>query len=283
MSRIPRCGALVAAAATSLLLPAAALAGTGGASYEEPDVTGVQCAGARATTCAPGASLRVRGENLRATRAVVFLGGKGRADDRRVRPTKATPHRVVARVPSAARSGRVRLIARAASVTGPRVTVRTAPVPPAARPKEVATSPGAGDGVFPILGKHRYGTAVNAFGGGRGHQGQDVFAACGTPLVAAEAGTVKLARWQARAGNYLVVSAGDRTSQVYMHLRAPATVEAGDTVAAGDPIGQVGQTGDAEGCHLHFELWTAPGWYTGGKPVDPLATLKRWDAASAAA
>jgi murein DD-endopeptidase MepM/ murein hydrolase activator NlpD len=42
-------------------------------------------------------------------------------------------------------------------------------------------------------------------------------------------------------------------------------------------IGYVGDTGDASECHLHFELWDAPGWYEGGRPVDPLALLKRWD------
>jgi murein DD-endopeptidase MepM/ murein hydrolase activator NlpD len=42
----------------------------------------------------------------------------------------------------------------------------------------------------------------------------------------------------------------------------------------------VGRTGDATACHLHFEEWTAPGWYTGGSPFDPLADLRAWDAYS---
>ena len=53
---------------------------------------------------------------------------------------------------------------------------------------------------FPILGKFTFGTGAAAFGGGRGHQGQDVFAACGTPLVAAHGGVVKFAGYHARAG-----------------------------------------------------------------------------------
>ena len=48
----------------------------------------------------------------------------------------------------------------------------------------------------------------------------------------------------------------------------------------GDPIGEVGRTGDASACHLHFEMWGAPGWYTGGAPFDPLPALRAWDAYS---
>ena len=58
----------------------------------------------------------------------------------------------------------------------------------------------------------------------------------------------------------------------------PALVKSGDTVTTGQTIGYVGRTGDATACHLHFELWPAPGWYTGGQPVDPLPTLQAWDA-----
>jgi len=45
-------------------------------------------------------------------------------------------------------------------------------------------------------------------------------------------------------------------------------------------IGNVGATGDANGCHQHFELWSAPGWYTGCAAVDPRVLLKAWDAYS---
>jgi murein DD-endopeptidase MepM/ murein hydrolase activator NlpD len=45
----------------------------------------------------------------------------------------------------------------------------------------------------------------------------------------------------------------------------------------GQIIGAVGRTGDATACHLHFEMWSAPGWLTGGQPFDPLAFLKAWD------
>jgi murein DD-endopeptidase MepM/ murein hydrolase activator NlpD len=109
----------------------------------------------------------------------------------------------------------------------------------------------------------------------------DVFARCGAPLVAARGGTVKIVKFHARAGNYLVIDeAGSGVDSVYMHLRDPALPAKGDRVHTGDPIGYVGDTGRASGCHLHFELWSAPGWYTGGSPFDPLPALKDWDAFS---
>ena len=45
-------------------------------------------------------------------------------------------------------------------------------------------------------------------------------------------------------------------------------------------FGFVGATGRASGCHLHFEAWTAPGWQSGGRPINPLAMLRSWAAAS---
>ena len=135
------------------------------------------------------------------------------------------------------------------------------------------------DHVFPIRGRHDLGqTRTNNFGGGRNHEGQDMFAACGTPLVAARGGTVKIARREARAGNYVVIQRQDGGSEVYMHLRSLPLVTAGERVYTGDPLGEVGDSGDAVGCHLHFEEWTAPGWYEGGRPYDPLPDLRRWDA-----
>jgi murein DD-endopeptidase MepM/ murein hydrolase activator NlpD len=258
-------------------------AATGGAAYAEPDVTDVRCTTTGSATCSPGVRLRVGGEHLEETRTVVFLGRRGRADNARVRPLKASPHRVLVTVPAAAVTGRVRVLAGDEQATGPKVKVAEAPqaagaAPEDAAPQTLAAEPSAG--VFPIRGRHEYGTGTNRFGGGRGHEGQDVFAACGTKLVAALSGIVKMAKWQDRAGNYVVIEAADGTAQAYMHLQQPALVFKGDAVQAGQPIGLVGDTGRATGCHLHFELWTAPGWYEGGSPIDPLPLLQRLDAAS---
>jgi murein DD-endopeptidase MepM/ murein hydrolase activator NlpD len=131
---------------------------------------------------------------------------------------------------------------------------------------------------FPIDGTWKWGTSGNHFGerGGR-HQGEDLFADCGTPLVAAEAGKVVFVGNQSAAGNYLVVrSAKSGEDHVYMHLRSAPDPAKGDTVAAGERIGAVGDTGNANGCHLHFEIWTAPGWYEGGDPRDPRPDLQAW-------
>ncbi len=138
------------------------------------------------------------------------------------------------------------------------------------------------DHLFPIRGKHDLGQSeTNNFGGGRGHQGQDNFARCGTRLAAARGGKVQYAGYHGRAGNYVVIDgAGTGVDYAYMHLRKPPLVSTGQRVFTGQKIGEVGDTGRASGCHLHFEMWTAPGWYEGGKPFDPLPSLQRWDAYS---
>ena len=135
------------------------------------------------------------------------------------------------------------------------------------------------EALFPIRGAHHIGRSVaQRFGGPRGHQGQDTFADCGTPLAALTRGVVQYAGFQGAAGNYVVVRRPSGESYAYMHLRDPTTVQRGDHVFTGQRLGYVGETGHAEGCHLHLELWTAPGWYAGGHPYDPLAALERWDA-----
>jgi hypothetical protein len=135
--------------------------------------------------------------------------------------------------------------------------------------------------VFPVRGPHYFGEFGARFGGGRGHQGQDVFAACGTPLVAARGGDVKFKQFHGSAGHYLVID-GERTAvdYAYMHLIAPSLVSEGERVRTGQLIGYVGQTGRATGCHLHIEMWSGPGWYDGGSAFDPLPSLQDWDKTS---
>jgi murein DD-endopeptidase MepM/ murein hydrolase activator NlpD len=137
---------------------------------------------------------------------------------------------------------------------------------------------------FPILGPHDFGGPEDRFGApraGHTHQGQDILAACGLPVVAARGGRVQYAGYEGAAGNYVVIDGvGTPYDTAYMHLAQPSPLRTGDPVLTGQPIGIVGDTGDATACHLHFELWGPPGWYEGGSPVDPLPYLRTWDAYS---
>ena len=137
------------------------------------------------------------------------------------------------------------------------------------------------DNIFPVRGPHDFGGSGSDFGSGRAghsHQGHDLFAKCGTRMVAARGGRVKVKQYHSAAGNYLVID-GDGTDAdyVYMHLDQPSPFSQGDRVYTGQTIGAVGDSGNAQGCHLHFELWSAPGWYDGGKPFDPFPSLRAWD------
>ena len=129
---------------------------------------------------------------------------------------------------------------------------------------------------FPLAAHHTYG---DGYGAGRNHQGQDVFAKCGTPIHAVRGGRVQWNKVHPSAGNYLVVD-GKGTGQDYMyaHLIHRSPLQRGDRVRTGQVIGQVGQTGNASGCHLHFEVWSAPGWYEGGSALPSVGKLlKTWD------
>lgn len=134
---------------------------------------------------------------------------------------------------------------------------------------------------FPLLGTHDFGSSGALFGAGRTgrtHQGQDVMAECGVPVVAARGGTVQLSGYQSAAGNYVVIDGkGTAYDTAYLHMLEPSPLKEGMTVRTGQPIGLVGSTGSSTACHLHFELWTGPGWYEGGSPVDPLPYLTKWD------
>jgi len=137
------------------------------------------------------------------------------------------------------------------------------------------------DNIFPVRGRHDFGGAGAHFGAGRAghsHQGQDVMAKCGTRMVAARGGRIKFKQYHAAAGHYIVID-GDGTDvdYVYMHLDQPSPFGEGDRVYTGQTIGAVGDSGNARGCHLHFELWSGRGWYDGGKPFDPFAALQAWD------
>jgi murein DD-endopeptidase MepM/ murein hydrolase activator NlpD len=132
---------------------------------------------------------------------------------------------------------------------------------------------------FPVRGPHSYGDGVGAPRVGHTHQGQDLPADCGTPLQAARGGHVQYEAYQSAAGNYIVIDGkATRHDYVYMHMKRPSRLHKGDKVKTGQKIGKVGETGDATGCHLHFEEWGPPGWYEGGKFLKAVTKhLKKWD------
>jgi murein DD-endopeptidase MepM/ murein hydrolase activator NlpD len=217
------------------------------------------CLGARKAT--PGATVRLTGVHLDATKKVVFQGAEGPL---RVRWLERESGRVSARVPKGATTGRPYVIGEGGVSSNPvRRTLHV--LPSDALPRQV----------FPVRGPHQY---WDGFGAGRGHEGVDVGARCGTPLVAAQAGRVRYTKYHAAAGNYVILDV-DRSNLEfgYMHLIKPAIVAPGDRVSAGTLLGYVGETGNASGCHLHFEVWKGV-WYGGGSAIDPMPYLKAWDA-----
>jgi murein DD-endopeptidase MepM/ murein hydrolase activator NlpD len=130
--------------------------------------------------------------------------------------------------------------------------------------------------IFPVSGPHTMGDGFGAARSGRSHQGQDIFAACGTPLVAVSRAKVKWVRYHSAAGNYVVIRNKKlKQDYVYSHLATRAPVSKGQIVQPGQQIGTVGQTGNARGCHLHFELWLGK-YYRGGHAVDPLPYLQTY-------
>ena len=141
-------------------------------------------------------------------------------------------------------------------------------------------TPTPGTYAFPISGPHYYGDGFGAARGGRGHMGQDIFAACSTPLVSAFNGPVVYRGFHGAAGNYVVIRNKKlRQDYMYAHLAAASVVAVKQKVTAGQSIGAVGATGNASGCHLHFELWAGK-WYRGGAAIDPLPSLQLWDSYS---
>ena len=137
---------------------------------------------------------------------------------------------------------------------------------------------------FPVDGPFNWGQDGARFGagrGGRGHEGQDVFARTGTPLVAVSDGIVVEEGEDGGRGNYLGIyhPRVDRT-YVYLHLQRPARVGTGRRVRGGERVGEVGCTGSCFGDHLHFEV--RRGRDLAGRPLDPLPELEAWTRSSRA-
>jgi hypothetical protein len=142
--------------------------------------------------------------------------------------------------------------------------------------------------IFPLIGKVQYIDDFGAPRGGGVHQGNDLMAIKKSPAVAAEAGKVKYWTTSRAAGCMLYLYGESGTTYLYIHLNNDLTmrndnrgkcvngtayaVKNGATVAAGQQIAYVGDSGDANGgnSHLHFEVH--PG---GGKAVSPYPYLQK--------
>lgn len=99
----------------------------------------------------------------------------------------------------------------------------------------------------------------------RSHDGIDIAGlGCGTPIYAANSGTVLAAGWYSGLGNRIEINHGKGITSIYAHLNS-VYVSAGQTVKKGQRIGAMGNTGYSFGCHLHFQL------EKNGTPFDPLS------------
>lgn len=141
-----------------------------------------------------------------------------------------------------------------------------------ATPRSVSAS---GEGTFPVQGEWKWGQRF-----GNGHEGVDLLSDCGGAAVTPAAGKVVRKASQSSAGNYVIVRVASGEDYVFMHLAEPSPLTKGAEVAAGDQVGTIGQTGNATACLLHFEIWTAPGWYEGGEARDPEPQLRDWAGSS---
>jgi murein DD-endopeptidase MepM/ murein hydrolase activator NlpD len=178
------------------------------------------------------------------------------------------------------RHAQVTASAPALEVTAP-VKAKPKPAPaPTPAPTPPATS---SRGVFPVQGAYTFGGPDARFGAARTghvHQGQDLVADAGVPVVSPRAGVIHWVAYQAAgAGHYVIVS-GDGLAldhrdrailQVHEGVVAPV-------VAAGQRLGLVGSTGVSSGPHLHFEIWPDGWWADGSSPIDPLPDLLAWAA-----
>lgn len=129
--------------------------------------------------------------------------------------------------------------------------------------KQVPTM-GSGQMAWPVQGSisSYYGWRWGSF-----HEGVDIAASKGTPILAADSGMVSFAGWSGGYGNLVKIDHGGGKVTWYGH-QSKIAVKVGDSVSKGDVIGYVGSTGNSTGPHLHFEV------HVGGKTQNPLSFYK---------
>jgi hypothetical protein len=155
-----------------------------------------------------------------------------------------------------------------------------------------AASPGKGVPrlIFPVVGTVAYHDDFGEPRAGGPHQGIDILAARRSPAVAAEAGTVKFWTTSVSAGCMLYLHGDSGTTYLYIHLNNDLTarndnrgscvagtayapgLKDGARVAAGQLVGFVGDSGDANGIHPHLHFEVHP---NNGAAVDPYPYLRK--------
>jgi len=106
--------------------------------------------------------------------------------------------------------------------------------------------------MWPVKG----GTLTSRFGtrNGKNHHGIDIGARRGTPIRAADGGTVKFSGWGPTGyGKMIIIKHPGKLTTVYAH-NSRNLVKEGSKVKRGQMIGRVGKTGRASGPHVHFEV-----------------------------
>lgn len=130
--------------------------------------------------------------------------------------------------------------------------------------KEPPPSVGTGSLTMPTKGNlsSRFGSRW-----GRQHKGIDLCAPVGTPIYAADNGTVTYSQFNDGGYGYMIqINHGNGMETYYAHC-SELLVEKGQVVAKGDLIAKVGNTGRSTGAHLHFEVRQE------GSPTDPLSYI----------
>jgi hypothetical protein len=160
--------------------------------------------------------------------------------------------------------------------------------PPEPKPPKPTKPPAKKQIVFPVLGTAEFSDDFGAPRAQGSHEGNDILAARRALALAAEAGKVRFEAGSTRGGCMLYLDGRSGTTYVYIHLNNdltagndnrggckmgvafPRGLKSGARVAAGQPVGFVGDSGDANGIHPHLHFEIRPG---GGRAVNPYQRL----------
>jgi len=119
--------------------------------------------------------------------------------------------------------------------------------------------------LWPVVGGGNYISQYYHYG----HYAIDIAADFGSTVRAAADGIVIYSGWKSNGGGYQVwIAHGSGLFTTYNHMSA-ITVGLGQHISRGNQVGRIGQSGNASGPHLHFEVWRGPVW-DGGTRVNPL-------------